>query len=63
MIGLAFAFAGGRLIRGLLFEVQPSDMVTYAGVAVGLLGTALVASYVPARRASRIDPIKALRTE
>ncbi|MBZ5560709.1 MAG: ABC transporter permease, partial [Acidobacteriia bacterium] len=61
LIGSAIAVAGGRLIRGLLFNVSPTDPVTFAGVAIGLLAVALLASYIPARRATRVDPMTALR--
>ena len=50
-----------RLLRGLLFEVPPTDLATLAGVAVVLLAAALAACWIPARRASRLDPLKALR--
>jgi putative ABC transport system permease protein len=60
-VGLVLALAGGRLMRGLLFGVEPRDTLTYAAVVVVLLAIALVASYLPARRASRIDPMQALR--
>jgi predicted lysophospholipase L1 biosynthesis ABC-type transport system permease subunit len=62
-LGLSLAFGASRLIRSLLFGVEPSDAVTYGAVALGLLGIALLASYLPARRASRIDPVRALRYE
>jgi putative ABC transport system permease protein len=61
--GLVLAFGASRLARALLFQVEPSDAPTYAIVAVALFGIALLASYIPARRAARIDPIRALRTE
>ena len=61
--GSMVALAGARLIRGLLFEVSATDPLTFAAVAVGLLGVALLASYIPARRATRVDPMIALRRE
>jgi putative ABC transport system permease protein len=62
-VGSVVAVAGARLIRGLLFEVSATDPLTFAGVAIGLLVIALLASYVPARRATRVDPMIALRGE
>jgi putative ABC transport system permease protein len=62
-VGLLLAIAASRLVRGLLFRIEPTDTVTYGVVAAVLLGIALLASYVPARRAARIDPITALRAE
>ena len=62
-IGVALALGVSRLIRGLLFGIEPSDAITYTLVTVGLLGVALLASYLPALRASRIDPVRALRYE
>jgi putative ABC transport system permease protein len=57
------AVAGGRYAASLLFQVQPHDPVSLAG-AVGLLAlVALGASYLPARRATRIDPVVALRAD
>ena len=62
-LGLTAAVAGTRLLTSMLFRVQPNDPLVYLAVAV-LLGTvALVASYVPARRASKIDPLTAIRQE
>ena len=61
--GLVVAAATGRFIRGLLFGVQPVDPLTYVSVAAGLTVVAIVASWIPARRASRVDPITALRCE
>ncbi len=62
-IGLAGAFALQRLMASLLFGVQGADPLTFAAVALLLTGTALLATYIPARRAARIDPIVSLRTE
>jgi putative ABC transport system permease protein len=61
--GSIIALAGARLIRGLLFEVSATDPITFVAVAAGLLGVALLASYIPARRATRVDPMIALRGE
>ena len=61
--GLAAALALTRLIASLLFGVQLLDPVTYGGVAATLVAAALFASYIPARRATTIDPVEALRVE
>ncbi len=61
--GLAGALAGSRLLTSMLFEIRPSDPTTLGGVAVLLLATAAGAAYIPARRATRIDPARALRAE
>jgi len=50
-------------MRSLLFGVTPSDVPTFAGIAALLAATAFVASYIPARRATRVDPMVALRYE
>jgi putative ABC transport system permease protein len=63
VLGLAGALAGGRLASGMLFEVGAADPSVLAGVGALLLGVALAASYLPARRAARINPIEALRNE
>jgi putative ABC transport system permease protein len=62
-LGLAAAFAGTRLLTSMLFQVQPNDPWVYLAVAVLLGLVTLVASYVPARRAAKIDPLTALRQE
>lgn len=62
-IGVMAALAATRLLEGLLWGVSPTDPVTFALVAIGLAAAALIASYVPARRALAIDPIVALRAE
>ncbi|MGH9483667.1 MAG: hypothetical protein ACRD1F_01305, partial [Terriglobales bacterium] len=61
--GLALALALGQLLAGLLYGFSPRDPVTYAAVAVLWLLTALAASLVPARRATRVDPARTLRCE
>ena len=62
-IGLAAAFGVMRLMSSLLFEVSPIDPLTYALVSLTLIGATVLASYVPALRATAVDPIEALRAE
>ncbi len=62
-IGLAGSFFAARLLSGMLFGVTPSDPLTFVGVAFVLVAVAMVACYIPARRATRIDPLVALRYE
>jgi putative ABC transport system permease protein len=61
--GLAAAGLLTRLMRDLLFEISPTDPTTFAGVAVLLVLATIAASAIPARRATRIDPMTALRSE
>jgi predicted permease len=60
-LGLAGAYAATRVLRSLLYDVTPSDPVTFAGVVALLLGVVLLASWTPARRASRVPPAEVLR--
>lgn len=62
-VGLAGAFAVTRLLGSLLFQVTATDPITYSAVAAILIAVALLASYLPARRASAVDPMVALRWE
>ena len=61
--GIPIALVAARLIKGLLFGVAPTDPATLAATALLMLSMAAVAAYPPARRASRVDPIAALRHE
>jgi putative ABC transport system permease protein len=60
-VGLAAAFAGSRIIAGLLYGVAPTDAATFGGVGLILVVAALAAAFVPAQRAARVDPLIAIR--
>jgi ABC-type antimicrobial peptide transport system permease subunit len=62
-IGLGAAAGLTQMMKSLLFGVSPMDPATFAAIPVVLVGCAVVASYLPARRAARVDPMEALRSE
>jgi ABC-type antimicrobial peptide transport system permease subunit len=62
-VGLVGAWSVTRWIRSLLFEVQPTDPLTFAGVALLFCAVAAIACYLPARRAAQVDPMVCLRYE
>ncbi|MBZ5496211.1 MAG: FtsX-like permease family protein [Acidobacteriia bacterium] len=67
IIGIAIGIGGAlgltRVLRSMLFEIEPTDPATFVGVAIFLTIAALAACYVPARRAMKVDPMVALRHE
>jgi predicted permease len=63
VLGLLASLAVGRALQKLLFEVKPVDPITLGSVALVLIGSSLIASYLPARRATRVDPMVALRCD
>jgi len=62
-LGLAGALALTRVMSGLLFNMSATDPATFVGVALLLVAVALIASYIPARRATKVDPLQSLRQE
>jgi putative ABC transport system permease protein len=63
VIGVAAAFASTRLLGALLFDVKAVDPIVFAAMSIMMLGVGMLASYMPARRASRVDPIESLRSD
>ena len=63
VIGLLASLAASRVLQNQLFQVSAFDPLTFALMAMVLIGAALLASYVPAQRATRVDPMDALRYE
>jgi putative ABC transport system permease protein len=63
VFGIVAALFATRVLRTMLYDLAPSDPATYVGVAAVLAATAILASWLPARRASRVDPVEALRAD
>jgi ABC-type antimicrobial peptide transport system permease subunit len=63
LVGLGLALGMTRLMSALLFGVDAHDPLTYGIVSLSLFGVAMAASWIPARRAARVDPVSALRGE
>jgi ABC-type lipoprotein release transport system permease subunit len=63
LVGVVASIAFSRLLESLLFGITPNNIATLVGVSVGLIAIALVACWIPARRATRVDPLVALRYE
>jgi ABC-type antimicrobial peptide transport system permease subunit len=61
--GIAAAFGLTRLMATLLYDVKPTDPLTFVAVVIALTATSLLASWVPALKAARVDPLRALRYE
>jgi ABC-type antimicrobial peptide transport system permease subunit len=62
-IGIGGAYASTRLLGTLLFGVKPVDPLVFAAMSIIMIGMGVLASYMPARRASAVDPIEALRSD
>ena len=63
VIGIAVALAATRLLGTLLYGVKPVDPIVFAGMSVMMIAIGVLASYMPARRASSVDPIESLRSD
>jgi ABC-type antimicrobial peptide transport system permease subunit len=62
-IGVIAAFASTRLLGTLLYDVKPVDPLVFAAMSLTMIGMGVLASYMPARRASAVDPVEALRDD
>jgi putative ABC transport system permease protein len=62
-LGIAGAYASARVLAAFLYQVTPTDFLAFAASAIAILIVALLATYIPARRAARVDPMTALRAE
>jgi putative ABC transport system permease protein len=62
-VGLVGAFAGARYMQSMLFGIEPRDPATFVAVAIAFAVVAMFASYLPARRATKVDPMVALRVD
>jgi ABC-type antimicrobial peptide transport system permease subunit len=63
VIGIVVALASTRALGSLLFGVAPLDLTTFMGMSIAMIGIGVVASYIPAHRASQVNPIQSLRGE
>jgi ABC-type antimicrobial peptide transport system permease subunit len=62
-VGLLVTYLGSRVLESLLYQVEPTDPAIFAGVAVLLASVVIAATLLPARRATRVDPVEALRAD